>query len=171
MIMKFNSALLYICLAVSTSCHSGKKHFSELQKSADTIRIQPATRDSLNFPTAKKKAVFNNNEPFRIIHSSRGITDQSSAKDTGDCNGWTISNKALAKIIKNSRSISGTEWDLGFSVLPCIIKGQLIQNGNGFDFEVNGGSWFYLKSADTTLIFGNFKKEDEKYFIVKPAKE
>jgi hypothetical protein len=137
--------------------------------------------DSANFSTEKKKdslnrfvakkAVFHNNEPFQIVHSARGITDQSSAKDTRDCKGWTITNKALTKIIKDSRTISGTEWDLSFSVLPCIVKGELVQNGNGFDFEVNGGSWFYLKSADTTLIFGNFKKEDEKYFLVKPAKE
>lgn len=118
-----------------------------------------------------KKPVFNNNEPFQIIKSARSITDQSSEKDTNDCEGWTISNKVLAKIIRDSRNIEGTYWDLTFDVLPCIIKGQLKQNGNIFDFEVNGGSWFYLKSSDTTLIFGNFKKEDEKYFIQKPRKE
>ena len=118
-----------------------------------------------------KKTVFNKDDSFEIIESARSITNQSSAKDTNDCKGWTISNKVLTKIIRDSRNIGGTELDLSFLVLPCIIKGQLKQKENMFDFEMNGGSWFYLKSPDTTLIFGNFKKEDEKYFIDKPSKE
>ena len=115
--------------------------------------------------------VFNQNEPFQIISSARSVTDQSSAKDTSDCKGWTISKDVLPKIIKDSRNVFGTEWDLTFLVLPCIIKGQLEQQGKLFDFEVNAGSWIYIKSADTTLILGNYRKEDEKYFVEKPNKE
>ncbi len=139
-------------------------------------------KDSSDFTTTKKKegplfrpkikkTEFNKTQRFQIINSARTITNQSSATDTNICKGWTISNKDLTKIIKDAKPIGGTEWDLSFLVLPCIIKGQFIQNGNPFEFEVNGGSWLYIKCPDTTLILGDFKKEDEKYFIEKPYKE
>jgi hypothetical protein len=63
---------------------------------------------------------------------------------TNACKGWTISNKNLSRVIKDSRATDGTEWDLSFDVLPCIIKGQLEQNGKLYNFEVNGGSWLYI---------------------------
>lgn len=165
-------SILCICLIWCAGCNSGKRHFTEKPESIDSTKIQQLTHNQDSSKEVKtKKAVFNNHEPFQIIKSARSITDQSSLKDTSDCEGWTISNKSLAKIIKNSRSTGGPEWDILFDVLPCVIKGQLKQNGNIFDFEVNGGAWFYLKSADTTLIFGDFKKEDEKYFIERSTKE
>jgi hypothetical protein len=133
--------------------------------------ITTKKKEDSPFKIKIKKGKFNKDEPFQIINSARAITNQSSATDTNLCKGWTISNINLAKIIKDARSIGGTEWDLSFLVLPCIFKGQLIQNGNPFDFEVNGGSWFYIKSSDTTMIFGNFKKEDAKYFIEEPYKK
>jgi hypothetical protein len=87
---------------------------------------------------------------------------------TNACKGWTISNKNLSRVIKDSRPTDGIEWDIRFDVLPCIIKGQLEQDGTLYNFEVNGGSWLYIKSKDTILILGNFKKEDRKYFIEGP---
>jgi hypothetical protein len=114
---------------------------------------------------SKNKTDFKQDRPFKILSSTRSITKQSSAKDTNMCNDWAIPRRYLYKIIRDSKRIGGTEWDLSFEVLPCIIKGQLKQNENLFDFEINGGSWMYIKSSDTTMILGNFKKEDEKYFI------
>ncbi len=80
------------------------------------------------------------------------------------CSGWTISGESLYKVIKHSKLISGTEWDLCFDVLPCVIKGQLKQNGQLYQFEVNGGSWLYLKSKDMTVILGDYDNDDKKYF-------
>jgi glucan-binding YG repeat protein len=116
------------------------------------------------------KNKFNPDSAFQILSSYRSITTQSSAPDTDMCGGWTISKYHLYSIIKHSRQIDGTEWDLIFDMLPCIIKGQLKQKGALYNFEVNGGSWLYLKSKDTTMILGDYNKNDEKYFIQSPMR-
>ena len=113
---------------------------------------------------------FNNNKPFTILSSKREITKQSSATDTVTCKGWTISHKNLSNIIHNSKRINGTEWDLTFEVLPCIITGKLRQNKQIFKFEINAGSWIYIISKKTTIILGDYKKSDEKFFIIRPNK-
>jgi hypothetical protein len=115
--------------------------------------------------TQENKIEFKTDQPFQIIYFKRGITSQSSSKDTNICKGWTLSEKDLTTTIKDSKIIGGTEWDLTFEVLPCIIFGQLKQNGKLYDFEVNGGSWTYIRAHHTTIILGNYKKEDKKYFI------
>jgi hypothetical protein len=143
-----------ICILFAIGCKNRKKQMSEFTPSIDSVKI-----------------IFNKDRPFQIIKSARSFTSQSSSKDTNACKDWTIKNEDLPKIISDSRIISGTEWDLSFLVLPCIIKGQLKQDGKLFNIEVNGGSWLYVESSDTTLILGNFKKEDEKYFIDKPYRE
>jgi hypothetical protein len=125
-------------------------------------------RNDANATGRTKSRRFRQDQPFQIISAGRAITDQSSAKDTSACHGWTISKKILQKLIVNSKNIGGTEWDLSFSVLPCIVKGQLIQHGNIYRLEVNGGSWMYISSPDTTLILGDYKREDAKYFIARP---
>lgn len=120
---------------------------------------------------SKTRNHFRRDSAFQILAFYRSVTTQSSAPDTNMCAGWTISKKNLYKIIKHTKLIGGTEWDLSFDVLPCIIKGQLKQNGEIYDFEVNGGSWLYLKSKDTTVILGNYNRNDEKYFIQGPMRD
>jgi tetratricopeptide (TPR) repeat protein len=121
--------------------------------------------------TVKSKNKFNIDSAFKILSSDRSITAQSSERDTSMCNGWTISRNNLYKIIRHSKLTGGTEWDLSFDVLPCIIKGQLKQKGQLYNFEVNGGSWLYLKSKDTTVILGDYNPDDQKYFIQAPMQE
>jgi len=108
---------------------------------------------------------------FQILTSYRSITTQSSARDTNMCAGWTIAKKNLYQVIRHSRLIGGAEWDLSFDVLPCIIKGQLKQKGQLYNFEVNGGSWLYLSSKDTTVILGDYDAGDKKYFIDAPMQD
>lgn len=111
------------------------------------------------------KILFDKDKSFEIISSQRDITTESSSSDTNVCKGWAISAKELEKIIANSKSIDGHTWHNDFGVYPCIINGQLKQNEQIFRFEVNAGSWMYVFCPDTTLILGNYKKQDEKYFI------
>jgi hypothetical protein len=118
------------------------------------------------------KILFDNKKPFTIINSHKGITKQSSAyPDTSACEGWNIAQNDLPKIIKGLKKIGGTEWDLTFEVLPCIIEGQLKQNKQTFNFEINAGAWMYVHCRDSVLIFGNFKKQNEKYFLSKADNE
>jgi hypothetical protein len=111
---------------------------------------------------------FNVDSPFQIISATRSITSQSSATDTNMCKGWTVSANHLHQVIKHSKPINGTEWDLNFEVLPCIMKGRLKQNGEVYHFEVNGGSWLYLKSKYRTIIMGDYNRGDRKLFIESP---
>jgi hypothetical protein len=96
-----------------------------------------------------------------------GITTQSSAQDTTVCTGWTIAIKDIPELIKECKTITGQEWHHMFDVLPCIISGQLKQNGQSFKLEINGGSWMSVTVSDTTILLGNYRKHDEKYFISK----
>jgi hypothetical protein len=75
------------------------------------------------------------------------------------------------KLLKVKKKIGGTEWDLSFEVLPCIIKGQLKQNNRSCNFEINADAWVYFHCSDTVLIFGNFNKQNEKYFLSKAVDE
>ena len=122
-------------------------------------------------PGKISKNKFNTDSVFQILSSYRSITTESSASDTNMCAGWTISEKNLHKVIRHSKLIGGTEWDICFDFLPCIIKGQLKQNGKLYNFEVNGGSWLYLKSKDTTVILGDYNVADKKYFIQEPMRD
>jgi len=120
----------------------------------------------------KSKILFDNNKPFAIINSNKAITKESTGyPDTNACKNWNIFKGDLQKIIKGFKKIGGTEWDLTFEVLPCIIKGQLKQNKQNYNFEINAGAWMYVHCRDTVLIFGNFKKQNEKYFLSKADDE
>ena len=111
---------------------------------------------------------FDKNKPFTILNSKRGITKQSSAQDTLACKAWSISQTALSKIIKNCKLINGTEWDLTFDVLPCIITGQIKQNGKIYKFEMNAGSWLNVIANGKSIILGDYNKSDKKFFLSFP---
>jgi hypothetical protein len=119
----------------------------------------------------KTKSKFNVDSPFQIISSFRSLTKQSSSRDTNMCKGWTLSTDHLYQVIKHSKPVSGTQWDLTFDVLPCRVAGQLKQNGIYYEFEVNAGSWMYLESQDTTVIWGDYNRDDRKYFIQGPMRD
>jgi hypothetical protein len=132
-------------------------------------KIAKSNYGEIKMENIKRKRLFNPALPFRILSAARSINNQSTASDTNNCKGWSIPKEVLPKIIRDSKMISGTEWDLSFSVLKCTMVGKLEQDGNDFDFEINGGSWFYIHSPDTTLIFGNYTPGDKKYFIDGPG--
>ena len=108
---------------------------------------------------------FDKNKDFEILSSKRGITESSSAPDTNDCSGWNIKKENINMIIQHSDSLSGPDWHYLFSVYPCIVVGELKQDNNIYKFEINGGAWMYIYCPDTTILLGDFRKGDEKYFI------
>jgi hypothetical protein len=114
------------------------------------------------------KSFFDKSKPFKIISSKKGITKQSSSNDTLSCTNWNINRKFLPQIIRNSNYVNGTELDLTFEFLPCIIIGEIKQKDKIFKFEINAGSWMYIKSNDTTIILGNYQKANQKYFLSNP---
>jgi hypothetical protein len=126
-----------------------------------------ARLDSADSATVVKSVVplFDKSQPFEIVKSTRGLTPQASVPDTTRCNGWIVEDKAIKKIITQSEPLTGPDWHHLFNVLPCVIQGEIVQEGVTFGFEVNAGSWTYISSKDTTLMLGSFKKENEKFFL------
>jgi hypothetical protein len=43
-----------------------------------------------------------------------------------------------------------------------------VQAGQDFEVELNAGSFFWVNNGDTTVLYGDFKKSDRKYFIEAP---
>ena len=113
---------------------------------------------------------FNPDQPFSIGNSERSITKQSSIKDTVMCKGWIISREKLPVLISSATLIDGHTWHTDFEVLPCVIIGQLIQNGQAYNFEINAGSWISVFNKDTVIRLGNYRKSHEKFFLVKALK-
>jgi hypothetical protein len=130
----------------------------------DTINSTTLTGQA-PLETEKLIILFDKGKDFEILNLSRDITKQSSARDTSMCKGWTIEKENIAKILKESEPMNGEDWHHLFDVLPCVLRGQILQDGRPYGVEVNAGSWLYISSQDTTLIFGSFEKKNEKFFV------
>jgi len=124
--------------------------------SRDTIYLEPI-----------KKLTFDPNQPFEILKIKKTDDFPSSMKDTEICNDWNLTKNEIQKIITESKTINGSEWHVLFGHYTCNIDAKLIQNKNEFEASINGGAWFFIRSKDTTQMFGSFKKENEKYFLDK----
>ena len=88
--------------------------------------------------------------------------------DSSKRSSWTLTKPDIEKIIKNSVSIDGTTWDLSFLVLTCTKSVSVVQSGQEFKVELNAASFFSVNNGDTTVLFGDYKKSDRKYFIIGP---
>ncbi len=111
---------------------------------------------------------FDNKAPFDILSLVKGISTVTTDNDSIKCTTWNISKKELQKIILNCHLISGTEWDLSYDNLICVINAQIKQNGQRFKLELNAGAWMYLHCQDTVLIYGDDNKSDKNYFLSFP---
>jgi hypothetical protein len=109
--------------------------------------------------------LFDNKKDFQIVNARRGITKQSSAMDTLMCRGWGITVENLRTIIRACRTTEQMDWHHEFDVLPCIIHGTIRQDGQDFPFEVNAGSWVYVRCKSKTIILGCYDKRYEQYFV------
>lgn len=113
----------------------------------------------------KSKLKFNRKGDFTIEEIIKSNNYPSSDPDTTYCINWTLSKLEIEKIIKDSKSIKGTEWHHLFEHLPCQMHGELLQEDRTFKFSINSGAWVRIRTLDTTLVFGSFKEENNKYFL------
>ena len=81
---------------------------------------------------------------------------------------WTLTERQIEQIIKESEAIAGTDWDLLFEHLPCQVTGTLMQKEQQFNFKINSGCWLWIACGDSTLMFGSFKKETMPLFLSVP---
>ena len=108
---------------------------------------------------------FDKDKPFEILTAVKGTTDQSSDPNTTQCKAWTIPQNNISTVIKDSKVIAGNKWHDDFAVYPCIISGQLTQDGQTYKYEINSGAWLYIYCTKQTLILGYYKKDYKKYFM------
>lgn len=148
-------------------CNEIKMFFSkdgyETQKnifpnnSTDTIFLQPTSK--------QQTLIFDFIKDFEIIELQKSNDYPSSDKDTTSCIKWTLDKLEIKKIIQESKPISGPEWHHLFGHYPCRIHGKLRQGSTEFEYSINSGAWFTVSSPDTTLMFGSFIEENNKYFL------
>ncbi|NQY31299.1 MAG: hypothetical protein HRT69_17765 [Flavobacteriaceae bacterium] len=138
-----------------------------------------STKDSSNFKVINQpcvecwgeecdeieKIVFDSNESFKITKINKDNNYPSSSSNIKICKDWKLSKKDIREIIKSSKSINGPEWHHLFDHLPCNYYAILNQNETDFNLSINGGSWFTISSQDTTVRYGSFNDENNKYFL------
>ena len=132
-----------------------------------------AIKDSSTLKSLKDSLglMFDNRKAFEILSSKVEPVYTTFFEDSLECKGWDLSRQILTRIINNSRPISGTEQDLAFANHSCGIYAKLRQGYQYYEIEINAGSWMYIKCRDTTLLFGDFNRADEKYFLSGPNHE
>jgi hypothetical protein len=142
---------------------------SSISKDTSTERLQSDITNALD--KREKVALFSNNKYFEIVSAVKSTTTQSTDEDTTKCKSWNLTKEQVHKVIEDSKDIQGTEWDLSFSVLSCVIQGEILQAGQHYIYELNAGSWLHVTCGDTTLLLGNYKKADKKFFLAEAYEE
>ena len=158
--------LLIISLLL-VGCHENQEaKISNLTDSTTLFK-----KDTMLRAFKKSLKLFDNRQPFQIESNTNIINKHTTDLDTLKCNKWTLNEKEIENIIKNSETIDGTTWDLSFLVLSCTKSVSILQNGQHFTVEINAASFFSVNNGDTTVLFGDFKKSDKKYFLEAPNVE
>ena len=152
-------------------CHSNSDTDNHLKTSSlsDTISPLTAEKKSSEFKISAK--LFDNHQPFEILSFTNTLNTNTTDTDTSKCSRWTLTKTDIEKIIKNSEPIDGTTWDLSFLVLTCTKSVKVLQSGQQYDVEINAAAFFSVSNGDTTVLFGDYKKSDRKYFIEGPGIE
>lgn len=150
------------------SCHSNSGTESHLKASLISDTTSPLTAEKKSSKSNKSAKQFDNKQPFEIISFTNSIDRHTTDTDTTKCSGWTLDKSDIQKVIKNSEPLDGTTWDLSFLVLTCTKTISIVQTGQEFKVELNAGSFFWVNNGDTSVLFGDYKKSDRKYFIEGP---
>jgi hypothetical protein len=164
-VFKLTIILALVLLMASCSSDTNRKK-EEVKPVLQSDTIQKIKK----LPSSRKNLgeLFDNRQSFEIISFVKGTTSAFSFTDTTECKDWAISKKHLSEIIRNSESIAGITWDLAFNFHSCIITGELLQAKQKFEFEINAGSWMWIRCRDTALLLGDYNKADRKYFLSSP---
>jgi hypothetical protein len=135
---------------------------------------QPITvEDTATAPQRKVEEDGNTRGPFFDQHLpfeiSSSITDRlhpsTTDDDTAKCRTWKLTAANIEQIIKNGEPIDGTTWDLQFSIFACVKDVKILQRGQVYDVSINAASFFSISNADSTILFGDYKKADRKFFL------
>jgi hypothetical protein len=149
-------------------CHSNSDtdRYLKISFLSDTVTTLTPEKKSSEFEKSVK--LFDNHQPFEIVSFTNTLNNHTTDTDTSKCSRWTLTKPDIEKIIRNSEPIDGTTWDLSFLVLTCTKSVSVVQSGQQFKVEINAASFFWINNGDTSVLFGDYKKSDRKYFIEGP---
>ncbi|RAJ08417.1 hypothetical protein LX64_01068 [Chitinophaga skermanii] len=83
-----------------------------------------------------------------------------------DCEKWTLTADKIAYLLLNMKQMDGPTLHDLYNTWPCSYVGTVLVNGNEMQFELNAGSWAYLKpKGKGWVLYGYFKKDAKKYFV------
>jgi hypothetical protein len=114
------------------------------------------------------RKIFDNKKSFQLISFDSKLDSNTTDTNCSVCESWKLTKENILHIVKNSEEIDGTTWDLRFVVLCCTYSGILSQEDIKYPFTINAGAFLKIKNPDTTIIMGDLKALDNKYFIVPP---
>ena len=162
-----NKLLVWTLFLSGYHSNSGSGGLLKTLHLLDTVitSIQPKTNNEIKSPAK----LFDNKKSFSIVSFANTIEKNSTDTDTSKCSRWKLAKAEIENIIKNSKPIDGTTWDLSFLVLSCTKTVSVIQDDQKFKVEINAASFFWVNNGDTAVLFGDYKKSDRKYFIVPPS--
>ena len=149
-------------------CHSNSDTESHRKMSSLYDTASTLTTETRISELKKSAKLFDNHQPFEIVSFTNTLNKHTTDTDTLKCSRWTLTKTDIEKIIKNSEPIDGTTWDLSFLVLTCTKSVSIVQSGQQFKVEINAASFFRVNNGDTSVLFGDYKKSDRKYFIEAP---
>lgn len=149
-------------------CHSNSNTDRHLKISSLSDTAKTLAPDNKSSESKKLVNLFDNHQPFEIISFINTLNKHTTDTDTSKCSRWILTKQDIEKIIKNSEPIDGTTWDLSFLVLTCTKSVSVVQSGQQFKVEINAASFFWVNNGDTSVLFGDYKKSDRKYFIEGP---
>ena len=157
--MRIYSAILLLLL----SCQGTEPNKLDGQNDG-SLKTQDDSFSQASLPE-QGLPIFDKDIEFEITESKASASYPSSAPDTIMCKGWSLTGIAAKRVIKGFEPIDGHLWHYKYDHLPCVVEGQLSQNGKDYKFSINAGSWLTITSKDTTLYFGDEEKEFEKHFM------
>ena len=149
-------------------CHSNSDTDSHPKISSLSDTASTLTTEKKISKLKQSAKLFDNSQPFEIVSFTNTLNKHTTDTDTLKCSRWTLTKSDIEKIIKNSEPIDGTTWDLSFLVLTCTKSVSVVQSGQQFKVELNAASFFWVNNGDTSVLFGDYKKSDRKYFIERP---
>lgn len=175
--MKLYLIILSVFIYFIYGCNESieKKDSYQTQKlppKEDLIKENTATiisnneSDSIIDPSIKK-IHFKNSNNFSVLDNITYSLYPSSQSDTLICDKWHLTKQDIIRVIKDSEHISNQDWHYLYSHLPCMLSGTIKQNNLMFKFEINSGGWIVIFEPDTNYYLGNFKKENEHFFLDK----
>ena len=105
---------LIISLLFVSCLENQKTKISNLTDSTTLFK-----KDTMLKAFNKSLKLFDNQQPFKIESIKNTINQHTTDPNTLKCAKWTLNEKEIENIIKNSKTIDGTTWDLSFLVLSC----------------------------------------------------